>query len=314
MAREQAGICAEGNLHALYLLFDCNEGSEKEIRSQLAEISNYLDEAAEQYCEVAFSGFIAIGANYWSQLYGDHGPELLRPFPSLTSDDRHAPANPYDLFIHIRCDRADINYQIGHEICLMLEDLANIVEQTNGFRYLDNRDLTGFVDGTENPKGSHRHEVALVGDEDKEFRGGSYIHIQRYRHDLKRWNKLRVKQQEDIIGRTKEGNQEYTSFNKPKTAHIRRASLKDCKGNALEILRQSMPYGDMQEQGLFFISCCATPINFELMLHSMLMSDHKGHYDHLLDYTQAISGAAFFAPSATFLLSQGNKNIALARG
>ena len=94
MAREQAGVCAEGNLHGLYLLFDCHEGSEAAIRSQLAEISHYLDEASEQYCEVAFSGFIAIGANYWSQLYGDTGPALLRPFPSLGCDDRHAPANP----------------------------------------------------------------------------------------------------------------------------------------------------------------------------------------------------------------------------
>ncbi|NRA69486.1 MAG: Dyp-type peroxidase [Gammaproteobacteria bacterium] len=301
MAREQAGVCAEGNLHGLYLLFDCHEGSEAAIRSQLAEISHYLDEASEQYCEVAFSGFIAIGANYWSQLYGDTGPALLRPFPSLGCDDRHAPANPYDLFIHIRCDRADINHLVGNEICLMLEDLATIVEQVNGFRYLDSRDLTGFVDGTENPKGIHRQKVALVGEEDSEFRGGSYIHIQRYRHDLKKWNQLKVKNQEDIIGRTKEDNQEYTSFNKPKTSHIRRAAIKDGNGKSLEILRQSMPYGDMQEQGLFFISCCSTPNNFELMLQSMIMSDHKGHYDHLLDFTQAISGAAFFAPSMTFL-------------
>lgn len=306
MAREQTGVCAEGNLHGLYLLFDCNEGNEAAIRSQLAEITQYIDEASERYGEVAFSGFIAIGANYWSQLYGKISPALLRPFPSLSSEDRHAPAIPYDLFIHIRCDRADINYLIGHEICLMLEDLANVVEQINGFRYLYNRDLTGFVDGTENPKGIQRQEVALVGDENKAFRGGSYVHIQRYHHDLKRWNSLRVKQQEDIIGRTKQENQEYASFNKPKTAHIRRTSLKDNKGNSLEILRQSMPYGDMQEQGLFFISCCATPINFELMLRSMIVSDHKGHYDHLLDYTQAISGAAFFAPSVSFLLSRGN--------
>jgi len=305
MAREQMGVCAEGNLHGLYLLFDCHEGNEVAIRSQLAEISTYLDESSELYCDVAFSGFIAIGANYWSALYGESAPALLRPFPSLSSDDRAAPANPYDLFIHIRCDRADINHLIGREICLMLEDLAALVEQINGFRYFDNRDLTGFVDGTENPKGLRRHEVALVGREDNQFRGGSYIHIQRYRHDLKRWNGLRVKQQEDIIGRTKEDNQEYTSFNQPQTAHIRRAAIKDAKGNTLEILRQSMPYGDMQEQGLFFISCCATPLHFELMLRSMMVSDHKGHYDHLLDYTQAMTGAAFFAPSTPFLMSQG---------
>ncbi|MDP2560729.1 Dyp-type peroxidase [Psychrobium sp. 1_MG-2023] len=301
MAREQAGICAEGNLHGQYLLFDCVEGQEHAIRAQLSEVSHYLDEMTELYSDVAFSAFIAVGANYWDALYPDSRPALLRPFPSLTHGDRHAPACPFDLFIQIRCDRQDINYMVSHEICLMFEDLANLVEELKSFRYLDNRDLTGFVDGTENPKGLHRQEVALVSDDDKEFRGGSYIHIQRYQHDLKKWNNLKVKKQEDIIGRTKQENHEYSSFNKPKTSHIRRTSLKDNQGKSLEILRQSMPYGDMKEQGLFFISCCHTPLNFELMLRSMIVGDNNGHYDHLLKYTQAVTGAAFFAPSMSFL-------------
>ncbi len=300
MAREQSGVCAEGNLHGQYLLFDCHEGNEAAIRSQLKDISHYLDEMTELYCDVAFSGFIAIGAGYWDLLYPSARPSLLRPFPSLEQDDRHAPAIPYDLFIHIRSDRADINYMVSNEVCLMLEDLATLAEEVKSFRYLDNRDLTGFVDGTENPKGLHRHQVALVSEEDQNFRGGSYIHIQRYRHDLSKWNKLKQKHQEDIIGRTKQENHEYSSFNKPKTSHIRRSGLKDADGNAVEILRQSMPYGDMQEQGLFFISCCKTPLNFELMLRSMIVGDQKGHYDHLLDYTQAVTGAAFFAPSLSF--------------
>lgn len=300
MAREQSGVCAEGNLHSQYLLFNCDEGMEKAIRSQLVEMSHYLEEMADEYSDVAFSGFIAIGANYWESLYPQAKPKLLRPFPSLSHDDRHAPAFPLDLFVQIRCDRNDINHLVSREICLMLEDLATLVEETQGFRYLDSRDLTGFVDGTENPKGLHRQEVALVGEEDNEFRGGSYIHIQRYLHDLKQWDKLKVKTQEDIIGRTKQENHEYSSFNKPKTSHIRRTGLKDDAGNAVEILRQSMPYGDMKEQGLFFISCCKTPLNFELMLRSMIVGDNKGHYDHLLKYTQAVTGAAFFAPAMSY--------------
>jgi len=264
MAREQTGICAEGNLHSQYLLFNCNEGLEEAIRHQLIEINHYLEEMTDEYSDIAFSGFVAIGSNYWQTLYGSVQPKLLRPFPSITHDDRSAPVFPLDLFIQIRCDRSDINHLVSREICLMLEDLAELTEETRGFRYLDNRDLTGFVDGTENPKGNNRQTVALVGDEDKDFKGGSYIHIQRYVHDLSR------------------------------------TSLKDDDGNAIEILRQSMPYGDMKEQGLFFISCCKTPLNFELMLESMIVGDEKGHYDHLLKYTQAVTGAAFFAPSVGF--------------
>jgi len=300
MAREQSGVCAQGNLHGQYLLFDCQEGNEQVIRTQLSDINDYIDEMSERYCDIGFSGFIAIGANYWPLLYPSAKPALLRPFPSIEQDDRHAPSIPYDLFIHIRSDRADINFMVSHEICVMLEDLVSLVEEIKSFRYLDNRDLTGFVDGTENPQGLNRQKVALVSEEDNDFRGGSYIHLQRYRHDLTKWNKLKQQRQEDIIGRTKQENHEYSSFNKPKTSHIRRSGLKDGQGNAIEILRQSMPYGDMQEQGLFFISCCHTPLNFELMLRSMIVGDNKGHYDHLLDYTQAVTGAAFFAPSARF--------------
>ncbi len=300
MAREQTGICAEGNLHSQYLLFNCNEGLENAVRYQLFEINQYLEEMTDEYSDVAFSGFVAIGSNYWDTIYANTAPKLLRPFPLLSQGDRHAPASPIDLFIQIRCDRSDINYLVSREVCLMLEDLAVLIEEVKGFRYLDNRDLTGFVDGTENPKGLHRQSVALVGEEDKEFKGGSYIHIQRYQHELAQWDKLKVKTQEDIIGRTKEKNHEYSSFNKPKTSHIRRTGLKDDEGNAIEILRQSMPYGDMKEQGLFFISCCKTPLNFEVMLRSMIVGDSKGHYDHLLKYTQAVTGAAFFAPAISF--------------
>lgn len=300
MAREQTGICAEGNLHSQYLLFNCNEGLEEAVRHQLLEISQYLEEMADEYSDIAFSGFVAIGSNYWDTIYGSLAPQLLRPFPLLNQGDRHAPAFPIDLFIQIRCDRSDINYLVSREVCLMLEDLAVLIEEVKGFRYLDSRDLTGFVDGTENPKGLHRQAVALVGAEDNDFKGGSYIHIQRYQHDLAQWDKLKVKTQEDIIGRTKTDNHEYSSFNKPKTSHIRRTGLKDEDGKAIEILRQSMPYGDMKEQGLFFISCCKTPLNFELMLRSMVVGDNKGHYDHLLKYTQAVTGAAFFAPAIGF--------------
>ena len=121
-----------------------------------------------------------------------------------------------------------------------------LADEVHGFRYLDSRDLTGFVDGTENPEGEHRAEVALVGDEDPAFSGGSYIHLQRYEHDLNAWNQITVKQQEDILGRTKEDNREYASADKAAFAHTRRASLKDSEGRSIEILRHSMPYGNLR--------------------------------------------------------------------
>lgn len=301
MPREQAGVCAEGNLHGLYLMFNAEEQAEPTLRKVLAEIAAWLQASVDQNADCAFNGFVAIGANYWDELYPDSRPAQLRPFPAFESEDRTAPVQPVDIFVHIRSDRLDINHIAAMEVCQRLTGLVQLVEEVRSFRYLDNRDLTGFVDGTENPQGSHRREVALVGAEDELFIGGSYIHTQRYQHQMQRWAKISQKQQEDTIGRTKIENIEYASEDKPLTCHIKRTNLKDADGKSMEILRQSMPYGDMNEQGLFFISCCKTPAHFEAQLKSMIFGDGHGHYDHLLDFTQAVTGSAYFAPSLDYM-------------
>ena len=156
------------------------------------------------------------------------------------------------------------------------------------------------MDGTENPQGDHKKAVALVGDEDEVFAGGSYIHLQRYIHNLDRWATQSLKEQEDVYGRTKEDNIEYPSDKKPLTAHTKRASLKDGHGDSIEILRHSMPYGSLSEAGLLFASYCRTPENFTLMLKSMVEGDNDGHTDKLMEYTTAITGQAFFAPSLSW--------------
>ncbi|MBY5993034.1 Dyp-type peroxidase [Ferrimonas balearica] len=300
MPREQGGICAEGNLHGLYLMFNASEGAEATLPRVLAGLASWLQTSADRNADSAFNGFIAIGANYWDTLYPQGRPAELAPFPQFEQEDRIAPSQPVDLFIHLRSDRLDINHVAAMEVCRRLTGLAELVEEVRSFRYLDSRDLTGFVDGTENPTGAHRRQVALVGSEDPAFTGGSYVHTQRYVHNMGLWERQSLKTQEDTIGRTKVDNVEYKREDKPPFAHIKRVNLKDSDGNSMELLRQSMPYGNMQEQGLFFIACCATPRNFTAQLESMVMGEGE-HFDHLLKYTQAVSGAAFFAPSIDFL-------------
>ncbi|MCT8981005.1 Dyp-type peroxidase [Shewanella algae] len=302
MPREQLGICAEGNLHSVYLMFNANEGGESQLRPCLANVAQYLYELADQYADSAFNAFVAIGANFWDHLYPGSRPAELRPFPAMESGNRDAPAIEFDIFIHLRCDRLDILHLVANEVKEMLEGLAELEEEERGFRFMDSRDLTGFVDGTENPKGRGRQAVALVGDEDDAFRGGSYIHVQKYVHNLSKWHRLPQKKQEDIIGRTKQDNIEYASEDKPLTAHIKRVNLKYDNGESMEILRQSMPYGSVKQQGLMFISTCKTPNHFEKMLHSMVFGDGEGHHDHLMHFTQAVTGSSFFAPSLDFMI------------
>ena len=302
MAREQFGICAEPNLHGSYLLFNALDDKNAFIRTALSRLPALFEDYADQFSEANLTAVIAIGANYWDEFYPQARPKYLSAFPSMHSDDRLAPASSVDIYVEIRSDRADVNHIVSSKVCQLFADSVELIEHLQAFRFLDGRDLTGFVDGTENPQGMRRRDVALVKeDEDAEFAGGSYLHTQRYQHNLTLWNSLHNKEQEDVYGRTKLDNIEYENEQKPLTAHTKRTSLKDEQGNAIEIVRQSMPYGDMKRQGLFFVSYCHSPKPFEIMLKSMIYGDGHGNVDHLLKYTQAETGSAFFAPSLSFL-------------
>lgn len=301
MAREQFGICAEPSLHGYYLLFNVIDDDNMYIRQALSRLPKLFENYAEYYSEANLTGVIAIGANYWDELYPKARPKELAPFSEMAFDDRIAPAMNFDLYIEIRSDRADVNHIVSTKTTELLASSVELVEQVRAFRFLDGRDLTGFVDGTENPKGFHKREVALVSnDQDSEFSSGSYLHIQRYRHNMQLWQTIEQKEQENVIGRSKVDNIEYTKEDMPATAHVKKANVKDEQGKSVEILRQSMPYGDMKIQGLFFVSYCCSVKPFEMMLTSMIHPDQEGNFDHLLKYTQAETGAAFFAPSLNF--------------
>ena len=314
MAREQFGICAEPNLHGTYLLFNVLDDKTPYIRAALSRLPALFEMYGDRFSEANLIGVVAIGANYWDEFNPDARPKLLSPFPAMACEDRIAPSNNIDLYIEIRSDRHDTNHIVSTKVCELLGCSVELIEQVQSFRFLDGRDLTGFVDGTENPQGHHRRKVALISDEqDKEFAAGSYLHIQRYRHNLALWNTIGQQQQEDVFGRSKIDNIEYSHADKPHTAHTKRTNLKDEHGNSIEILRQSMPYGDMKVQGLFFAAYCHTPESFGILLDSMIFGDINGGFDHLLKYTQAEIGAAFFAPSLNFLaaLSDDNNTLGL---
>ncbi|MFQ1752377.1 Dyp-type peroxidase [Aeromonas veronii] len=299
--KAQAGICAEPNLHALYLMFN-RTGDAAELVGRLAKLPALWQAVAADFPEAGFSGLVAVGADAWDGLYPAARPPQFRSFMAQSANGQEAPNTPFDLFIQLRADRVDVLHHAGHRVMALLAGLVELAEEVRGFRNLDFRDLTGFVDGTENPQDEHRAEVALLAE--GEFAGGSYIHVQRWVHAMSDWEKLAQKEQEDIIGRTKPDNIEYESAAKPLTAHIKRVNLKTPKGESMEILRQSMPWGTMTEQGLYFISCCRTPQHFNAMLASMYKGEGS-HFDHLLRFTKAVTGAAFFAPPEGFLMAQG---------
>ncbi|MGI9277267.1 MAG: Dyp-type peroxidase [Endozoicomonas sp.] len=303
MSAPQSGITPAANTDALFLTFLLKEDRDhlKKARSACAGIPELTRNLARKHPDAQISTTISIGSAAWDRLHPKAKPEALTPFKALQDGDRVAPATPGDLLLHIRSNRKDINFILMREALALLGDSVELEEEVTGFRYLESRDLTGFVDGTENPEGDSRTAVALVGTEDSTFAGGTYIHCQRYIHLLQEWEQQPVAEQEKIIGRSKADDIEFSYEQKAPVAHIKRVNIKDTQGRGKEILRHSMPYGNAKEAGLFFMSCCRTPEHFEEMLEAMMLADSQGHYDHLMRFSKPVTGCAFFAPSIDFL-------------
>ena len=296
----QSGITAAANSDALFITLNVPAAKKSHIKSQLKQAQTIISNFQSSYAASNPHGVIAIGSEFWQQINPDSSPKELTGFPHINSTPQ-TPNTPVDLLLHLRSNRRDTTYSLAKTLLEHLADYVEIVEEVSCFKYLDNRDLTGFVDGTENPEGSHRAKIALVDkDSDPEFANGSYIHLQRFIHNLDNWQTLPVNEQEDIMGRTKQDNVEYKSQDKPLTAHTKRASAKGEHGEGLEILRHSMPYASLSEAGLLFASYCYSPVNFTKMLENMMLGDGSGHTDKLMNYTKAVTGQAFFAPGISW--------------
>ena len=238
----------------------------------------------------------------WHRLFGLPRPAELHPFRELHGERHSAPATAADLLFHIRGDRMDLCFELAMHLIRRLGTAVSVVDETHGFFYFEDRDLIGFVDGTENPKGSDAGLATIVGQEDPAFAGGSYVHVQKYRHNMDAWDALATEAQEQIIGREKFSNIELDDEAKPSWAHNVLTNIVE-DGEELAIVRHNMPYGSVanRELGTYFIGYARSPRVTELMLKNMFIGDPPGNYDHLLDYSTAVTGALFFTPSQDYL-------------
>jgi len=298
MTQPQSAICAETGSFGLFLTLVLAGTEDQAVRRALASIPALTRTVAGQMAEPALVSAVAIAATVWPRLMGPHLPEGLVPFQALADGPRRAPATPADLFIHLHSPRHDANFALARRIMAALGGHVRLVEEIHGFKHQGGRDLTGFVDGTENAKGPDRATVALVAD--GPFAGGSHVSLQRYVHGLNRWESLAVTEQEAVIGRTKADDVELADSVKPPTAHIARVVIEE-DGAELEILRHSLPYGSTAEAGLYFVAYGSSPRPFRQMLERMVLRDAEGHCDRLLEFSQPVTGAAFFAPSLALL-------------
>jgi porphyrinogen peroxidase len=289
---------------AIFLVATLNPGSENRatLRSFCGDLAALLRAVEFRDLEGGISCVMGFGSDAWDRLFGPPRPAALHPFREIRAGVRHAVSTPGDLLFHIRAKRMDLCFELATQIMARIGNAASPVDEVQGFRYFDDRDLLGFVDGTENPRGAAATGAVLIGDEDADFAGGSYVIIQKYLHDLGAWNALSTEAQERIIGRTKLSDIELDDSVKPTSAHSALTTIVE-NGKEIKILRDNMPFGrpGHGEFGTYFIGYSRSPRTIELMLENMFVGRPPGNYDRILDFSRAVTGNLFFVPSATFL-------------
>lgn len=301
----QSGILPEAGPAALFLILDVAATPEARaaVLRQCRELPAMISGLARREPASGLAGLVAFGADFWGRIAPQDRPAGLKPFHAIGGGELHAPATGGDIFIHLHSARHDLNLLVARQFLAPLRASVEILDEVHGFRHLDTRDLTGFIDGTENPKGEERAEAALIAE--GRHAGGSFVLAQRYVHQLRKWEALADGEQERVIGRTKPDSVELDAAVKPPSAHIRRVVIEQ-DGEELEIVRHSMPYGRVSgDMGLFFVAYSKDLTIFDRMLARMFGAAGDGLHDRLMEFSRPVSGAYFYAPPLEVLAALG---------
>ena len=288
---------------AIFLTLSVDPGGEEQVRELIGSANALRRSVGFRIPEGELSCIVGIGSDLWDRMFEGAKPAGLHPFPGFAGAVHTAVATPGDLLFHIRAHRADLCFELATRLVDPLRGAARVIDEVHGFRSFDERDLLGFVDGTENPEGDQARDAVLIGDEEPDFTGGSYVIVQKYVHDMPAWNGLAVEDQERAIGRTKLEDLEFADDAKPANAHIALNVIVDDNGEQRQIWRLNMPFGRVGagEFGTYFIGYARTPAVTEQMLTNMFIGNPPGTYDRILDFSTALTGCLFFVPPSDFL-------------
>ena len=288
---------------AIFLVATIVDGGEERVHDALPELSGLVRAIGSRDPAKHLSVVTSIGSDAWARLFAGPRPADLHRFPELRGARHHAPSTPGDLLFHIRAESLDFCFELAGRVLTAMAGAITVVDEVHGFRFFDNRDLLGFVDGTENPEGPPAVVASQIGDEDPGFAGGCYVHVQKYLHDMDSWNALPVAEQERVVGRTKLEDIEFPDDVKPANSHVALNVIEDADGNQLQIVRANMPFGEVgkAEYGTYYIAYSRTPAVTEQMLRNMFIGDPPGNTDRILDFSTAVTGTLFFTPTAGFL-------------
>lgn len=290
----QDGIVLENRDHAVFIEANFKSDDLDAIKGAIADFSARIRSYKTRFGHMGLSAVIAFGRDAWTKLSEDpsSAPEL---HDLETMAHGMVQGTQRDLFLHILSDEQKINFTLAQEFVEIFKGLVTVEDEVHGFRWLEARDFSGFVDGTENPKGANdRVGVAIIPEGDD--KGGSYVLAQRWEHHLDQFNHLDLATQEETFGRHKQSDIEMSDDEKPVGAHTERVVIEK-DGEELEIVRQSLPYGYASgTKGLYFVGYSANLSSIELMLNNMCGKE-DGNLDRMFCYTQAVTGSYLYAPS-----------------
>ncbi len=288
----------------MFLVLTVNPGAEDVVRQLLTDVSGLTRSVSFRAPDDDLLCVIGIGSHLWDRLFPAlPRPMGLHPFAEIVGAKHTAVSTPGDLLIHLRATRIDLCFELARLIVGRLSGSATVVDEVHGFKFFDNRDLLGFVDGTENPEGNTAIEAVTIGAEDPAYAGGSYVIVQKYLHDLRAWQALSVEDQERAVGRSKLDDVEMADDVKPSNSHVALNTLEGPGGEQQQILRDNLPFGSIGDEhfGTYFIGYAKSPEITEHMLRNMFIGVPPGNHDRLLDFSTATTGTLFFVPSAAFL-------------
>ena len=300
---ESQDVLAPPARAGIFLVLTVRPGSESDVLDLLADVAGLTRAVGFRVPDAGLTCVAGIGAHLWDRMYGTPRPAGLHPFQALEGAVHAAPSTPGDLLFHLRAGRLDVCFELARQLMIRLDGRADVADEVHGFKYFDERDLMGFVDGTENPGGAAAVAAVRIGEEDPDFAGGSYVIVQKYMHDLRAWEALTTERQELVIGRRKLSDIELPDEEKPSDSHVALNTITEADGTERQIVRDNLPFGSVGagEFGTYFIGYAADPGVIERMLRNMFIGDPPGNHDRILDFSTALTGCLFYVPTADFL-------------
>ncbi len=291
MATAQPGIFALGTASHAYLELDRAAGMDE--RDVVTAVASLREPRTTMGGVNLVAGF---RPELWRAVMPDEVPAELSGFDADVGgvDGFAMPATQHDAVLWISGGAYDVVFDVGRAAISALDGLAVVGAETSSWPYRHDLDLTGFVDGTENPSLLEAPGIVLVPDGEPGA-GGTVLLLQKWAHDAAAWESTPLEEQERVIGRTKLDSEELGD--RPADSHVARTDQEDFG----DIFRRNMPYGTITDHGTMFVGFCATQEPLATMLDSMA-GRATGVRDALTRFTEPLSGAYYFVPSAEALM------------